>query len=102
MAISIFADQPSDFRFDEKERKFVPAATGDAGPIFGLRPLNYWEAQVFYDKEISPADQVRKVITGGLVTIDGKSEEAARFLASPGTLVVNALAATIQGLTLGN
>ena len=52
------------------------------GPTFAIRTLNYFESQKLYDSE-DPIEQMRTLITLGLVDIDGDADKAAQFIEQP-------------------
>lgn len=100
MTVSIFAGATTDLYWNAEAREFT--TTANDGPKFTVQQLDFWQAQVLYDKSLSESERCRALLTAGLVHVDGSKETAARFIASPNALMVNPLINQIVANTLGN
>ena len=79
--MDIFAGAIRRYQYDQDTAALVAEGEG-AGPVFALKTLNYFESQRLYDSE-DPIEQMRTLITLGLVDIDGDADKAAQFIEQP-------------------
>lgn len=100
MTVSIFAGATTDLFWDAEAREFT--ATANDGPKFSIQQLDFWQAQILYDKALTESERCKALLKAGLVAIDGSAETAAKFIASPSALMVNPLVNRIVATTLGN
>lgn len=85
-----------------KGRELVDYTPGDPGPVYTLTCPDYWQWQACIESDITDKERVRRMLSIGLLAIDGSTQAAERFVACPRPVLVNPLALAIQGLALGN
>lgn len=110
MAISILADETTDLEWDAEAHEFIAPRTPPIGPIFTIRPVDYWHANTHAvdlgatdkDKKAANREAITNAIEWSLVAIDGDKATANRFKLAPGIRVTIPLFNAIWAHTLGN
>lgn len=98
--MDIFAGAITRYQYDPETGALVAEGKG-AGPVFALRTLNYFESQQLYTSD-DPLEQMRTLITLGLVDIDGDADKVAAFIESPRVSVWVAVFDAIKMDSWGN
>lgn len=97
--MQVLAGSTTDLYFDPDAQAFAPAGSG---PRFTIRAIDFWSWQKLLVAKDDPVAQTRLALEFGLVSIDGDTDLAAQFIATPARNLVNPLFAAIVDSALGN